>query len=231
MHCVMKLSAFFVFIFFSASVFAEEEAKPLPLDPAFEGRFEMVIVNAESRLYAVLLPQYQPPRNYQLVYGLDVEKLSILGLVRDADRVTMKTSQFNLQRLIRGEEDVEVTASIHWGDVREGAEATYEQENITFSKLIYVSELSDLPESSSRQVYEVAEIKRDERLLIHQLQQPPSYMQLILQSSSINCIREFFTSSPVPPEYEIYNKLAFCGSLKPLFYDAAHYQTLETNKR
>lgn len=228
----MKLSAFFTLLLFCFSAVAQEEEVELPpLDPAFEGNYDMVIFNAESRLYAALLTQYKAPRNYQLIYGLDVEKLSILGLVRDADRVTMQTSRFNLQRLLRGEEDVEVTASIHWGDVRDGVEATYKAENITFSKLIYVNEIKDLEPSNAHQVYDIAEIKSDERLLIHRIKQPPSYVHLILQSSPINCIREFYTTSAVPAEYQIYNKLAFCGSLKPLYYDATHYQTLETNKR
>lgn len=226
MDALMKyLLSLFIFGIFSFAYAEEEEvAAPPPLDPAFEGQYEMAIVNIESRLYATLLNGYKSPRNYQLVYRLDVDTLSIISLVRDSDIVTLKTSRFNLQRLIRGEKGVEITAGVYLGDIREGAPESFKNELITFTKLIYVKEMKELTPSNSHQVYEVAEVRSDERLLIHQIQSPPSYAHLILQASSINCIREFNTSSAVPSEFEVYQKLAFCGSLKPLYYDAKHYQ-------
>jgi hypothetical protein len=155
----------------------------------------------------------------QIVYGVDFDIKTIIPLVRDSDLVTIKTTPFNLQRLMRQEEDVQVEADIYLGHFDKGGFKAHEKAMIYFSKPIYVRELKDLEPSSRLQKYDVVDVKSDERMLIHQIQSPPSYDHLIIQGAAVNCVRQFTTSSATPSENELFSKLLLCGSLKPLYYE------------
>ncbi|TDF41748.1 hypothetical protein EYS14_02550 [Alteromonadaceae bacterium M269] len=197
----------------------EEEKAPPPLDPKYMRPQKMALVNAGSTIYAVNMFTYKEPYNVQIVYGVDFDQNSIISLVRDADLVTIQTEAFNLQRLMRQEEEVSTVADIYLGHFDNGGFKAYEKAAIHFSKPIYVRELVDLDPSSRSQKYDVVDIKRDERMLIHQVQTAPSYSHIMIQDSAVNCIRQFTTSSATPSEHELFGKLAFCGSLKPMYYE------------
>lgn len=215
----LSLIALIVFSFYS---YAEEEGekKPEPLDPDYMGEYSMVLVNNGSRLMASLLSDFQKPRHVQLVYAMSTKVNAVTHLVRDAELVTAKTSEFNLQRLIRGEEDVAVTLKVYMGHLDRGGMPLYEDIPVTFDRQLYVRMLDDIEPSSVKRTYDEVKLNGSNRLLVHQIQQSPSYDHLVLLYDDVGCMTTFVSSSPVPAEGEILNRLTFCGSMKPLYYDA-----------
>jgi hypothetical protein len=205
---------------FNVAIHAQEEVKePPPLDPKYMGSHDLVLMNSGSTIYATHLSTYEEPHNVQIIYRVDFEQNTIIPLVRDSDLVTVRTQPFNLQRLMREEEDVEITADIYLGHFDKGGFKAYEKAYINFNKPIYVRELVDIDESSRRQKYDVVDVKSSERMLIHQIQSAPSYDHIMIQGSAVNCIRQFTTSSATPKESELFGKLSLCGSLKPMYYE------------
>jgi hypothetical protein len=218
---MLKRFSLALLIILNTTLHAQEETEkePPPLDPKYMGTHNMVLVNSGSTIYATHLSTYNEPHNVQIVYRVDFEQNTIIPLVRDSDLVTIKSQPFNLQRLMREEEDVEITADIYLGHFDRGGFKAYEKAYINFNKPIYVRELVDLDPSSNRQKYDVVDIKSTERMLIHQIQSAPSYDHLMIQGSLVNCVRQFTTSSATPKEIELFGKLSLCGSLKPLYYE------------
>ena len=90
---------------FSHLASAEEDPKELPpLNPKYMGVHGMKLFNKGSSVYASHMLSLETPKNVQILYKLDINELSLLQLVKDADLVTIKPEAFNLQRLMRGEE-------------------------------------------------------------------------------------------------------------------------------
>ena len=205
-------------------VLAEEDAvDPLPLDPAYMGLHGMVLMNNGSSLYASHLPTYTKPHDVQIIYSIDADTAAMIHLIRDADMVTIKPEPFNLQRLIRGE-SFSVKADVYMGHFERGGLLTYENVDIEFEEQLYVRLLDKPDHSHVRQIYDSVILKKNQRILIHQIQKAPSYEHLMLLYENINCLTEFGTSSAVPSQNELNSKLSFCGSLKPLYYETQNFQ-------
>lgn len=211
-------------ILLSGSAFAEEEPKaPPPMDPEYNAEHGFALVNANYNIYAYLLSDYRKPRNYQLLYKLKVDQ-PITLFVRDSDKATLKTKAFNLEHLIRGQEEFEIEATVYTGHFDKGGFPTYQNVNIVFQEQTYVRKLTDLDSSNRTQVYDSILLKKKERMLVHQIQLPPSYDHLILFYDNLNCVTQIRTSSAVPPEGEILGKLTFCGPMKPLYFETESFQ-------
>lgn len=218
---MLKRFYLILLIIFNTALQAQdsEEKEPPPLDPKYMGVHNMALVNSGSTIYATHISSYKEPHNVQIIYRVDFEQNSIIPLVRDSDLVTIKTQPFSLQRLMREEKDVEITADIYLGHFDRGGFKAYEKAYINFSKPIYIRELKDIDTSNRLQKYDVVDVKSDERMLIHQIQSSPSFDHIMIQGASVNCVRQFTTSSATPSENELFGKLSLCGSLKPLYYE------------
>lgn len=218
---MFKYLLIIIFSLFSTISIADDELPPL--DPAYEGVHGMVIVNKGSNLYVSNMAGYAAPHNAQVLYKIEMRELSLIQLVRDADLVTIKTKPFNLQRLIRGEK-ITIPVEVYLGHFARGGMRIHDSLDITFSKQLYVRMLEELETKDRTQKYDVVEVGTDERILIHQIQTPPSYDQLLLITEYANCITQFKTSVPVPEESELIRKLMYCGPMKPLYFEAEAFK-------
>ncbi|MFT4940825.1 MAG: hypothetical protein ACI88A_003884 [Paraglaciecola sp.] len=211
-------------LFVSSIVLAEEEAtESQPLDPAYMGLHGMVLMNNGSDLFASHLPTYNKPHDAQIIYTIGVSDAALLYLIRDADMVTIKPKPFNLQRLVRGE-SFTVKADVYMGHFERGGMLTYESMDITFDEQLYLRMLDKPQNSHIRQTYDSVTLKNNQRILVHQIQKPPSYDHLILLYDNVNCVTQFGTSSAVPSQSELNSKISFCGSIKPLYYETKDFQ-------
>ena len=216
---------FFVTLYcFTTLLSAEEKAAEVqPLDPKYMGTHGMVLVTHASSLYASVLPQYKPGQNVQLIYRVDSKYIPLLHLVNDADLVTVKPKPFNLQSLIRGEK-LSLKADVYIGHFARGGSLTLPNIDLVMDTQLYLRMLGEPQPSSSTQVYDSVELNNNRRLLVHQIQSAPSYDHLLLLLDDVSCITTFRASSAVPSQNEIYQKLAFCGSIKPLYYETDEFQ-------
>jgi hypothetical protein len=219
-----KFQFVFLFAFVTKLAFAAAEPKELPpLDPTYMGEHGLVLMNNSSAIYAANLTKYQHPDNVQLLYKLEVKDLALVQMVKDADLVTVKPEPFNLQRLIRAEKFT-VMADVYLGNYQRDGLLTYENVPIVFDLQVYVRSLDNIETSNNRQKYDAVELRNNQRILVHQIQTAPSYAQLILLTDNVTCVTNFNTSSPVPSQGELYNKLTFCGSMKPLYFDIEDFK-------
>jgi hypothetical protein len=210
--------------FVSLLTIASEEPAPLPpVDPKYNGDHPMVLISNGPYVYAALLSKYEGIHNVQLIYEIDNRNLALLDLVRDADLVTIKPKPFNLEHLIRGE-NLTITADVYMGNVERGGLLTYQNVDIEFDKQLYLRKLEEPEKSHIRQKYDSVPLKNNQRLLVHQIQTAPSYAQIILLFDDVTCLTEFASSTAVPQANEIYKKLAFCGSMKPLYAEYQDFQ-------
>lgn len=208
---------------FSHLASAEEEPKELPpLNPKYMGVHGMKLFNKGSSVYASHMLSLETPKNVQILYKLDINELSLLQLVKDADLVTIKPEAFNLQRLMRGEE-VQVKADVYMGHYKKEGMLTFPDMTIVFDKKLFVKVIDKPEESNKKHKYDVVQMPNNERILIHQIQQAPSYEHLIYLSDDVNCMTNFTASSAVPKENEIHYKLTYCGAMKPLYYNAEEF--------
>ena len=209
---------------FSCCLSAEEEAAPVePLDPKYFGTHGMVLVSHASSLYAALMPQYESPQNVQLLYRVDSKLVPLIQMVADADLVTIKPKPFNLQQLIRAEK-VTLNVNVFLGHYERGGIATMQNIDLVLDKQLYLRMLDTPAPASIRQKYDTITLANEQRILVHQIQQAPSYDQLILLFDDVSCVTEFNTSNSVPNPNEVYLKLAYCGSIKPLYYEYQDFQ-------
>lgn len=215
--------AFFIFISISFNTLAFEEQELPPLDPAYVGIHGMVLVAHSSRIYASHLPLYHKPHDVQLVYKIASKDIPFLNLVRDADMVTIKPKEFNLQRLMRGEQ-MTIIADVYRGHFERGGELIYQDKPIEFDKQLYVRELKELAKPSLWQQYDVINIGKTERIFIHKIAQPPSFDHLLLIDLEGACLQRFKTSVMVPEENELHYKFLNCGTMKPLYYETQDFK-------
>lgn len=183
----------------------------------------MIIVSKGTTLFAYPFPDYEKPHNQQLIYKISTKTASIRFLVRDADIVTARAKPFNLQRLIRGE-SFDITMDIYMGHFDRGGMKVHEEAIISFDKQLYLRPLDDIKPSSIRQVYDAVKVGSNEFILVHQLQEKPTYDNLILFDDMVSCVTEFTTSSPVPTMLQIFSRLTLCGPMKPLYYETEGFQ-------
>lgn len=213
-----------VFSFISV---AEEAAEPLPLDPLYEDIHPMILVNKGSTIFAYHMATYEKPHNVQLLYTLSVKDFSLVQLVRDSNLITIKPEEFNLQRLMRGEKLV-VKADAYIGDYQKEGMKVYDGIEISFDKQLYVRELLDVEPSSKKQKYdEVSYNSASDRIYIHQLQQAPSYAQLLHIDLTASCRTAFNTSVAVPKESELLYKFIHCGTITPLYFETEAFVVKE----
>lgn len=221
----MKQTLFFLLMMMTCQTLAQDEkqAPPPPLDPAYEGIHGMVMVNNSATLYVSHLPLYSKPHDAQIVYKVSVAEPHVRYLVRDADLVTIMPQKFNLQRMMRGEAFT-ITADIYTGHFERGGIKIYENIVVSLDEQLYYRELKDLASSSIKREYDSIPLGKNERMLIHKIQSRPSYDHLILFYDNVNCMTSFNTSSAVPGQGEILNRLTFCGSMKPLYFETQDFQ-------
>ena len=214
-----------ILLLFAFPLIAQEETSPPPppLDPAYKGVHGMVMVNSNATLYVSHLPLYGMPHDAQILYRVSVEEPHVRYLVRDADMVTIKPQVFNLQRMIRGE-SFTITADVYTGHFERDGIKTYENISISLEEQLYLRELKDLPPSSIKREYDSVPLGKNQRILVHKIQSRPSYDHLILFYDNVNCLTTFNTTSAVPGQGEILNRLSFCGSMKPLYYETRDFQ-------
>ena len=117
-----------------------------------------------------------------------------------------------------------IVADVYMGHFERGGMLTYEGVEINFDEQLYLRMLNDIESSSTRQKYDSVSVGKKERILIHQIKQAPSYDHLVLFYENLNCMTDFVTSSPVPGQNELLNRLMFCGSMKPLYYETQDFQ-------
>jgi hypothetical protein len=206
-------------LLFSQSILAGDDPEQFPpLDPKFMAVHGMVLMNNGSALYVSNLPSYDEPHNTQLIYAVAADDAALLKLVRDADLVTIKPRPFNLQRLMR-DERVSIKADVYMGHFERGGMLVFEGIDMLLDEQIYMRSLEELEPSSWLQKYDTVELRGKQKILIHQIQPAPSYEHIILLYQDVNCVTQFATRSKAPSEDKLLQKLSFCGSLKPLYYD------------
>lgn len=216
----MKSLVIFAFFYLAVQLsLAQDEAPPHTApDHKFMGEHPMVLIGNGSNIYASLLPTYKEPHNFQLIYAVDNKNLPLQELINDADLVTVKPQPYNLEHLIRGEK-LKIIVDVYMGHFSKGGQLTYQNMALELEQQLYVRKLEELDKSHIRHKYDSAALKNNQRLLIHQIQTAPSYDHIILLLDDVNCLTEFATATAVPKPNEVYRKLAFCGSIKPLYYE------------
>lgn len=207
-----------VFFLSTSFAYAEEPKQPPPLDPKFMRQHKMVLMSSESDLFATFIPTLNEPNNQQLVYLVDAKGPNLFYLVRDADRVTIMTDEFNLQRLIR-EQSLEVNVQVYLGDITKDATPVYTDIPLNFVKQLYYRKLDDIEPSGLRQTYDVIELNSQDRMLVHRIKNAPSFDHIVLVEEAKYCVTQFFTSNALPKQEELLMKLLFCGSLKPMHFN------------
>lgn len=219
----MKYFILLLCLFVQLTAVAEDKEVELPpLDPAYVDIHGMALVTHSSSIYASHMPLYDKPHNVQLIYKIDTKSIPLIQLVRDNDLVTIKPNKFNLQRLMRGEK-ITINADVYMGHFERDGMLVYENMPITFAKKLYVRDFSDIKESSSRQKYDVINLKKNNRIYIHRIQKAPSYDHLIHIDIEAGCLAQFNTSSPVPKETELQYKFLNCGTMKPLYFESESF--------
>lgn len=221
-----KLWMLLLAVLVNFSAVAQEEDAPVelgPLDGKYMGTHGMVLMNAGASLFVSHLPLYEKPHDVQLVYEVKVGTSAVNIMVKDADLVTIKPAEFNLQRLMRGE-SFTVKADVYLGHFERGGILTHPQIDITFEEKLYVRELKDLAPAGRQQIYDTIDIGHGQRILVHQITQAPSYDQLILLYDNQGCLTQFNTSNPVPKRGEVFMALSMCGSMKPLHYETEDFR-------
>ncbi|WP_340677878.1 hypothetical protein [Paraglaciecola sp.] len=219
-----KVLLFTYCILFSCILSADEDAAPVePLDPQYMGTHAMVLVSHASTLYASLMTQYKAPHNVQLIYKVDSKYVPLIHMVADADLVTIKPKPFNLQHLLRAEK-LTLKVDVYLGHYLRGGIAIMEDIDLILDKQLYLRMLETPAPSSIRQNYDTVTLTNNLRILVHQIQSAPSYDQLILLLDNVSCMTNFTMTNAVPNPNEIYLKLAYCGSIKPLYYESQDFQ-------
>ncbi|WP_448547957.1 hypothetical protein [Thalassotalea fusca] len=212
-----------ILFFVSLLGFAHAEEKELPpLDPEYVGVHGMVLVSHSSKIYASHLPLYHKPHDVQLLYKIETKDVALVQLVRDAQLVTIKPEEFNLQRLMRGEK-MTLTADVYIGHFERDGIVTYEKMPLIFDELLYVRKLDDLQESNRLHKYDVVSINKNDKIYVHQIQQAPSYDQLLFIDQTAGCLQTINTSSGVPSQDETLRRFLNCGTLKPLYYETQDF--------
>ncbi len=217
----MKKMLGIVLLFTSLLSYAEEQPAT-PLDPEYEGTQGMVLFNQGSRMYAYIMPSYAKPHNAQIIYKLETKHSPLLYLVRDAELVTLETESFNLQRLIRAQE-VSVKADAYLGNFKRAGTKFYEDIEVTFTEQKYLRLLQDLAEPGIEKVYDVVELDKGARLLVHQIQLAPSFDHITLLLNPNSCFTTIRTGQLVPDENNLISKLSFCGSMKRIYFETAQF--------
>jgi len=209
----------------SFNALSEEEGEPKlpPLNPKYMGIHGMKLLNKGSSVFASYMFKLKEPYNVQILYKLSISNIALLRLIKDAEFVTIKTEEFNLERLIRGDE-MEINADVYMGHYKKGGMKTYSDLKITFKKQLFAKVIDKPKNSNKRQEYHVVPLRNNERILIHKIQTLPTYEHLIYLSDDVNCITDFTSSSAVPTQNEIHYKLTYCGALKPLYYNSEDFQ-------
>ncbi len=223
---MIKHILLFTIFILSFSAFSEEEGEPKlppPLNPKYMGIHGMKLLNKGSSVFASYMLKLKEPYNVQILYKLSISNIALLRLVKDAELVTIKTEEFNLERLIRGDE-VEINADVYMGHYKKDGMKTYSDLKITFKKQLFAKVIDKPEKSNKRQKYHVVSLPNDERILIHKMQTPPTYEHLIYLSDDVNCITDFTSSTAVPKQNEIHYKLTYCGALKPLYYNSEDFK-------
>ena len=202
---------------------AKDPEQALPLDPKFMGVHGMVLMSNGHSIYASNLPTYNLPHNAQILYSVDVDDAALLNLLRDADLVTIKPKPFNLQQLIRGDE-LTLNADVYIGHFERGGRLIFKNMGITLEDQLYLRMLDKLGTPSKIQKYDTVLLKTKQKIVIHQIQASPSYNHLVLLYDDINCITQFSSRSAAPSQGELNQKLSFCGSIKPLYYETMDFK-------
>ena len=218
-----KLLSLLMVAMLPLSVFAEEPEQPKPLDPAYMGTHGMVLVSKSSTLYAYHMATYEKPHDAQILYKISSKMSPVTFLVKDADLVTIKPKPFNLQRLMRGE-SLTLVADVYMGHFERGGMLTYEGVEINFDEQLYLRMLDDIEASSTRHKYDSVPLGKKERILIHQLKKAPSFDHLVLLYEDLSCMTDLVMGSAVPGQNQLLNRLMFCGSMKPLYYETQDFQ-------
>jgi hypothetical protein len=161
---------------------------------------------------------YQKPHNAQIIYQIKTNNAALLALVRDADLVTIEPKIFNLQRLIRGEE-LTIKANVYSGHFERGGTKFFQDVEIVFTEQKYLRMLEDLAAPGVDKVYDVVELDKGGRLLIHQIQGAPSFDHIALLSNPNSCVTTVRTGTLVPDESFLINRLSFCGSMKRVYFE------------
>jgi hypothetical protein len=213
-----------IFVFYSQLSFAEEEVKELPpLDSAYMANHGMILMEKGSTIYVSNLTSYAKPSNVQLLYKLETKDLALLQTVRDGRLTTIKTSKFNLQRLMRGEK-ITITADVFNGHFKQGGMLVYKDMPLTFSKRLYARELTEIKESNKRQEFDVINLKKSYKIFVHRIQQAPSFAHILHIDVEAGCLAQFNTSSAVPKETELQYKFLNCGTMKPMYFETEAFQ-------
>ncbi len=222
----MRTLLFVSLLFLFTDVVAQEEAPEElgPLDPDYIGVHGMVLMTADSSMYASHMPLYHKPHDAQIVYRVTTDTSAVLIMVKDADMVTIKPERFNLERLKRGE-SFSVKADVYLGHFERGGMPTHEQVTITFEEQVYLRELKDLTSATNSHVYDKVSLGGTKHMLIHQITQPPSYDQLILLYDDQSCITKIRTGETVPKRGQTFMALSMCGPMKPLYFETQDFRS------
>lgn len=221
---VLKRSLSILVLLFAPLSIAADEAEPAPLDPKYEGEHPFVLMEKGSAIFAYHMATYDKPHNVQILYKLSVKDFSLVQLVRDSNLITIKPESFNLQRLMRGEE-LTVNADAFIGDYKKEGMSVYKDIPITFGKMLFVKELTELSESKRKHTYEeVSYNNQSDRFYIHNLHRAPSYEQVLHIDLTAGCRKQFNASSAVPKESELLYKFINCGTITPLYFNSDNFQ-------
>ena len=204
---------------------AEEEKKLPPLDPAYEGIHGMALFGTSSNIFASHMALYHKPHDAQIIYKVKSSNAALYQLVKNNELVTIKPEKFNLQRLMRAESLI-VNADVYIGHFERDGMLVYESMPIELDEQVYFRELKDLKAASKQQEYDMVSYNRkNDRLLIHRIQQAPNFDHVLHIGLEAGCLTKFSTSKIIPSEAELQYKFINCGTIRPLYYETQDFAT------
>ncbi|XOV78294.1 MAG: hypothetical protein ACFHVJ_15280 [Aestuariibacter sp.] len=208
----------------SFSLFAQDKKeKEPPMDPEYMGVHGMVLAEANYKLYASHLPLYRKPHNAQILYKVESPDSPLILMVRDADLVTVKPKPFNLERMLRGHKFT-IEAEVYLGHFERGGMKVRDNIKIVLSEQIYKRKLEKLEPPTNQQVYDVVRVGKSAKIMIHQIQGSPSYDHILFFDPDVTCMNQFYTSSSIPSQSELFNRLTHCGPMKVFHYEVEDFR-------
>lgn len=201
----------------------EPEVKEPPLDPEYQGVHGLVLMEANYKLYVANLAKYRKPHNAQIVYKIETSEEALLLMVRDADLVTLKPRAFNLERMLRGHK-FKIVGDLYLGNYQKGGMKVRENVQIVLSEQLFKRKLEDLGAPTNQQTYEVVRVGNAQKLMVHHVQGSPSYAHIVYFDPDDACMNQFYTSSSIPSQSELFSRMTHCGPMKVLYYEVEDFR-------
>lgn len=167
-RCVLLICVLLIGV--SPQVFAESQSHQMHQRYGAHGM--VLFTDDQENIYASHLPLYSTPHDYQIIYQIIVpNEQQVLAELRQG-MVTLLPSKFDLNRLVT-REVFTIGADFYTGHFERGG-IHFDKMKIDFHKAILVEPITRNYQSQNQVFYNV-KLNNHTYLLVHKIQQPPSF--------------------------------------------------------